>query len=246
MTFQDRSAATPANLTRVLTAILGVAVIRVMIVEDRAAVARQLARVLPTFEDLEVVGIFRGGQAAIDGAAGVQPDVVLLDLNLPDVDGIAVAKALKARPAKVEILIFTVLEDDDKVLEAIRSGASGYLLKGASADRVAEAIREVHAGGSVIQPALARRLIRQFVSPAPGAPPGGAPEAAGGERVLTDRELEILELIAKGMSNAEAAKALGLSPGTVRTHLEHIYAKLDVSNRTEAVTQGIRRGLIEP
>ncbi len=223
-----------------------------MIVEDRAAVARQLARVLPTFEDLEVVGIFRSGQAAIDGAAGVQPDVVLLDLNLPDVDGIAVAKALKARPTKVEILIFTVLEDDDKVLEAIRSGASGYLLKGASADRVAEAIREVHAGGSVIQPALARRLIRQFVGPAtPGArpgsvPPGGAPESATAERVLTDRELEILELIAKGMSNAEAATALGLSPGTVRTHLEHIYAKLDVSNRTEAVTQGIRRGLIEP
>jgi DNA-binding NarL/FixJ family response regulator len=104
-------------------------VIRVMIVEDRAPVARQLARVLPTFEDLEVVGIFRSGQAAIDGAAEARPDVVLLDLNLPDVDGIAVAKALKSRPPKVEILIFTVLEDDDKVLEAIRSGASGYLLR---------------------------------------------------------------------------------------------------------------------
>lgn len=213
-----------------------------MIVEDRAPLARQLARVLPTFDDLEVVGLFRSGQAAIDGAAAARPDVVLLDLNLPDVDGIAVAKALKAAPAKVEILIFTVLEDDDKVLEAIRSGASGYLLKGASADRVAEAIREVHAGGSVIQPALARRLIKQFLAPAAGSPPTPAVR----ERVLTDRELEILELIARGMSNAEAARALGLSPGTVRTHLEHIYAKLEVSNRTEAVTQGIRRGLIDP
>lgn len=216
-----------------------------MIVEDRAPLARQLARVLPTFEDLEVVGVFRTGQAAIDGAAAVRPDVVLLDLNLPDVDGIAVAKALKAAPAKVELLIFTVLEDDDKVLEAIRSGASGYLLKGASADRVAEAIREVHAGGSVIQPALARRLIRQFVPGQAPASPAGKAEAPPA-RVLTHRELEILELIAKGMSNAEAAKALGLSAGTVRTHLEHIYAKLEVSNRTEAVTQGIRRGLIEP
>jgi len=214
-----------------------------MIVEDRAPVARQLARVLPTFEDLEVVGVFRGGQSAIDGAAGVRPDVVLLDLNLPDVDGIAVAKALRTSLAKVEILIFTVLEEDDKVLEAIRSGASGYLLKGASAERVAEAIREVHAGGSVIQPALARRLIKQFVTPAQTAPESAAGHPA---RVLTARELEILELIAKGMSNAEAARILGLSPGTIRTHLEHIYAKLDVSNRTEAVTQGIRRGLIDP
>lgn len=222
-----------------------------MIVEDRAPLARQLARVLPTFDDLEVVGVFRGGQAAIDGAAGVRPDVVLLDLNLPDVDGIAVAKALRASLEKVEILIFTVLDEDDKVLEAIRSGASGYLLKGASADRVAEAIREVHAGGSVIQPALARRLIKQFVGPTAGtrAPGPGVEAGAGasaGERVLTARELEILELIARGMSNAEAAKVLGLSPGTIRTHLEHIYAKLEVSNRTEAVTQGIRRGLIDP
>ena len=214
-----------------------------MIVEDRATVARQLARVLPTFEDLEVVGIFRDGQSAIDGASDARPDVVLLDLNLPDVDGIAVARALKAGLGKLEILIFTVLEDDDKVLEAIRSGASGYLLKGASAERVAEAIREVHAGGSVIQPALARRLIKQFLGPGPAAPPAAPATPA---RVLTDRELEILELIARGMSNAEAARALGLQPGTVRTHLEHIYAKLEVSNRTEAVTQGIRRGLIEP
>jgi DNA-binding NarL/FixJ family response regulator len=116
---------------------------------------------------------------------------------------------------------------------------------------VAEAIREVNAGGSVIQPALARRLIKQFLGPglsppSPAAGPQPAAQAGAPPRILTDRELEILELIARGMSNAEAARALGLSPGTVRTHLEHIYAKLDVSNRTEAVTQGIRRGLIEP
>ncbi|MBI2896611.1 MAG: response regulator transcription factor [Deltaproteobacteria bacterium] len=215
-----------------------------MIVEDRASVARQLARVLPTFDGIEVAGTFRTGQSAVDGATGCGPDVILLDLNLPDLDGIAVAKAVRARLPRVEILIFTVLEDDEKVLEAIRSGASGYLLKGASAERVVEAIREVHGGGSVIQPALARRLIKQFL-------PAQAGEASAGDRVsqppppLTDRELEILELIAKGLSNAEAARALGLSPGTVRTHLEHIYEKLEVSNRTEAVTQGIRRGLIE-
>lgn len=217
-----------------------------MIVEDRASLARQLARVLPTFDGIEVVGTFRTGQSAVDGAAGASPDVILLDLNLPDLDGIAVAKAVRQRLERVEILIFTVLEDDVKVLEAIRSGASGYLLKGASAERVVEAIREVHGGGSVIQPALARRLIKQFLP----APDEGGDAAASG-RVseppppLTDREKEILELIAKGLSNAEAARALGLSAGTVRTHLEHIYEKLDVSNRTEAVTQGIRRGLIE-
>jgi DNA-binding NarL/FixJ family response regulator len=117
----------------------------------------------------------------------------------------------------------------------VRAGASGYLLKGTPAERVVEAVKEVHAGGSVVQPRLARRLLSHFHSAQhPDAP------------ALTPRETEILQLIAKGLSNRSAAETLGVSRATVRTHLEHIYAKLDVSNRTEAVTEAIRRGIIEP
>jgi len=132
------------------------------------------------------------------------------------------------------------------VIEAVKAGASGYLLKGASASKVVEAIREVHAGGSVIQPSLARRLLRHFHVPEdPKGPPAGPPLREEHTRPLTEREIEILRLIAKGLSNNEAAHVLDLSRATVRTHLEHIYEKLDVTNRVEAVTEGLRKGIIE-
>jgi DNA-binding NarL/FixJ family response regulator len=158
-----------------------------------------------------------------------------LDLGLPDIDGIEVTRRIKNDMPQVEILIFTIFDEEERVLEAVSAGASGYLLKGTPADRIVEAIGEVHDGGSVIQPRLARRLLRHFRTSKQQDGPS-----------LSPRETEILQLIAKGLSNPEAAQALGLSRATVRTHLEHIYAKLDVSNRTEAVTEAIRRGIIEP
>jgi DNA-binding NarL/FixJ family response regulator len=141
------------------------------------------------------------------------------------------------------------------VLEAVKAGASGYLLKGTPVDKIIEAIREVRAGGTVIQPSLARRLLRHFrVSPesvalAPTPPSARPPDALGGDggppvKPLSEREKEILQLIAKGVSNSEAAQVLSISKATIRTHLEHIYRKLEVTNRTEAVTEGIRKGII--
>ena len=139
------------------------------------------------------------------------------------------------------------------MIDAVKAGASGYLLKGATSDKIIEAIREVKAGGSVIQPNLARRLLRYFHVPEEGAPPEAPykpPLPAGNReepptRPLTEREIEILRLNAKGLSNNEAARVLTLSRATVRTHLEHIYEKLEVTNRVEAVTEGLRKGLIE-
>jgi len=137
------------------------------------------------------------------------------------------------------------------VIEAVKAGASGYLLKGASGEKVIDAIREVKAGGSVIQPNLARRLLRHFRVPEEsGTPPQPEPLPPGIReeppiRPLTVREVEILRLIAKGLTNNEAARVLGLTRATVRTHLEHIYDKLEVTNRVEAVTEGLRKGLIE-
>ncbi len=210
--------------------------IRLILVEDQATILQQQRRLLEAFEQVEVVGAARDGKSAVALILQERPDVVLLDLGLPDLDGIGVIRELRRAEVEVEILIYTIFDEEEKVLEAVRAGASGYLLKGTPAERVVDAVCEVHAGGSVIQPRLARRLLRHFQ----------AQDQEEGAPRLTPRETEILGLIARGLSNREAAEALGVSPATVRTHLEHIYAKLDVSNRTEAVTEAIRRGIIEP
>jgi DNA-binding NarL/FixJ family response regulator len=190
------------------------------------------------------------GETALDETPRCNPDVILLDLGLPRMSGIDVTREVKARWPVVEILIFTIFDEEEKVLEAIKAGASGYLLKGAPADKIIEAIRDVRAGGTVIQPSLARDLLKHFRAGAEAPPQASAaghapaaPEAA--MRPLSDREKEILQLIAKGISNSEAASILNLSKATIRTHLEHIYQKLEVTNRVEAVTEGIRKGLID-
>jgi len=209
--------------------------IRLVLVEDQPTILQQQKRLLLRHPELQVVGTARDGCGALELIAEHRPDVVLLDLGLPDIDGIEVTRRIKASMPEVEILIFTIFDEEVRVLEAVRAGASGYLLKGTPARRMVEAICEVHDGGSVIQPRLARRLLRHF-------------QTARGQDVpqLTPRETEILLLIAKGLSNRAAAEALTVSPATVRTHLEHIYAKLEVSNRTEAVTEAIRMGIIDP
>jgi DNA-binding NarL/FixJ family response regulator len=209
--------------------------IRLIIVEDQPTILQKQRRLLEGYEELSVVGSARDGAGALALISQARPDVVLLDLGLPDMDGIQVIQRARQLNPRIEILIYTIFDEEERVLEAVRAGASGYLLKGTPAERVVEAVKEVHAGGSVVQPRLARRLLSHFHSAQhPDAP------------ALTPRETEILQLIAKGLSNRSAAETLGVSRATVRTHLEHIYAKLDVSNRTEAVTEAIRRGIIEP
>ena len=211
--------------------------IRVLVVEDEERIRKTLVRLLEERQDILVTGAISSGPEAVSAALEGKVDILLLDLGLPGMDGIEVTQRIKDEKPDIEILIFTVFDDEDKVLDAIRAGAAGYLLKGASTDRIADAIREVHAGGSVVQPRLARRLLNLF---------RGTGQPQERERnPLSNRETEILELIAKGLSNGEVAEALGISRSTVRTHLEHIYQKLDVTNRTEAVTEGIRKGLID-
>ncbi|RMG17083.1 MAG: DNA-binding response regulator [Deltaproteobacteria bacterium] len=223
--------------------------IRVMVVEDQPKILKNQLKLLSTFpEEIEVVGTAPSGETALEMLEELDPapEVLLLDLGLPGIDGIEVTRRVKSRWEAMEILIFTIFDEEDRVLDAIKAGASGYLLKGTEADRIVEAIKEVHAGGSVIQPSLARRLLRHFRVTPEDSQVGPAPDALEEEPVqLTDREIEILQLIAKGLSNSEAAKVLEVSKATVRTHLEHIYQKLDVTNRVEAVTEGIRKGLID-
>jgi DNA-binding NarL/FixJ family response regulator len=235
--------------------------IRVFVVEDQTRILKNQLRLLEGHQDIEIVGTALSGEAALEEVARANPDVLLLDLGLPRMSGIDVTRHVKAQWPQVEILIFTIFDEEDKVLEAVKAGASGYLLKGTPADKIIEAIKEVRAGGTVIQPSLARRLLRHFrvepdpspvptepLAPAPSTPE--PPPAAISEaeeplsKPLSNRETELLQLIAKGVSNSEAARLLNLSKATIRTHLEHIYRKLEVTNRVEAVTEGIRKGLI--
>jgi DNA-binding NarL/FixJ family response regulator len=222
--------------------------IKVMVVEDQPQILKSLLKLLDESPELEVIGSALSGETALAELNKARPDVILQDLGLPRMSGIEVTREVKKRWPTVEVLVFTVFDEEEKVIEAVKAGASGYLLKGASASKVVEAIREVHAGGSVIQPTLARRLLRHFHVPEdPQSPPGPAVRLREEPptRPLSEREIEILRLIAKGLSNNEAAHVLGLSRATVRTHLEHIYEKLDVTNRVEAVTEGLRKGIIE-
>lgn len=221
--------------------------IRVFIVEDQPKILKNQLKLLEASHELEIVGTALSGEAALDEVIRLKPQVLLLDLGLPRMSGIDVTRAVKAATPEVEILIFTIFDEEDKVLEAVQAGASGYLLKGTPAGKMIEAIREVCGGGTVIQPNLARRLLKHFrvgvtAAPAPAAQ-HLAPEPEG--KKLSAREGEILGLIAKGVSNSEAAQLLGISKATIRTHLEHIYRKLEVTNRVEAVTEGLRKGLIQ-
>jgi DNA-binding NarL/FixJ family response regulator len=217
--------------------------IKVLVVEDQPPVLKNQLKILQEAPEIEVVGTALSGEAALLLLQKQQPDVVLQDLGLPRMSGIEVTREVKKRWPGVEVLIFTIFDEEEKVIDAVKAGASGYLLKGASSGKILDAIREVKAGGSVIQPSLARRLLRHFHVPESEGKPGLREEPP--TRPLTEREVEILRLIAKGLSNNEAAGVLGLSRATVRTHLEHIYDKLDVTNRVEAVTEGLRKGLIE-
>ncbi|PTL85408.1 response regulator transcription factor [Vitiosangium sp. GDMCC 1.1324] len=243
--------------------------IRVFVVEDQTRILKNQLRLLESHQDIEIVGTALSGEAALEDVPRTNPEVLLLDLGLPRMSGIDVTRQVKAQWPKVEILIFTIFDEEDKVLEAVKAGASGYLLKGTPADKIIEAIKEVRAGGTVIQPSLARRLLRHFrvepdaspipteplapVSAAPAVPetpepPPATPASDASEepllKPLSNRETELLQLIAKGVSNSEAARLLNLSKATIRTHLEHIYRKLEVTNRVEAVTEGIRKGII--
>ena len=230
--------------------------IKVMVVEDQPQILKQQLKILQAAPKIEVVGTALSGEAALDWLSanenrGRMPDVLLEDLGLPRMTGIEVTREVKKRFPEIEVLIFTIFDEEEAVIDAVKAGAAGYLLKGATAEKILEAIHEVHAGGTIIQPNLARRLLQHFKVPESAdaaveekpLPPGNRVEPE--TRPLTPREIEILRLVAKGLSNNEAAGVLELSRATVRTHLEHIYEKLEVSNRVEAVTEGLRKGLIE-
>lgn len=226
--------------------------VRVLVVDDQALVRRGFGMILGSEPDIEVVGEASDGRAALDAAAALAPDVVLMDVRMPEMDGIEATARLSATPGVdgPKVLILTTFDLDDYVYAALRAGASGFLLKDAPPEELVHAVRVVADGDALIAPSVTRRLIEQFASALP-APDGAA--ATGGDAPvddrlteLTDREVEVLEQLAQGRSNAEIAAALFVGETTVKTHVGRILMKLGLRDRVQAVVFAYESGLVRP
>jgi len=210
--------------------------ILVLVADDHAAFRAGLAALLETADDVDLVGEAASGDEAVAAVASRHPDVVLMDVNMPGLDGIEATRRIVDAAPHVAILVLTMHDDDETVFAAVRAGARGYLLKGAQRAELIRAVHAVAAGDAIFGPGVARRLVDFFARPAPRPDPEAFPE-------LTEREREILELIARGRSNAEITSSLVLSPKTVRNHVSNIFAKLQVRDRAEAIVRAREAGL---
>ncbi len=214
--------------------------VRVLIADDQSLVRAGFRLVLENHPDLEVVGEASNGHEAIHSAGRLKPDVVLMDIRMPELDGIAATRRITdATPARV--LVLTTYDLDEYVYDALQAGASGFLLKDTPPDQLADGIRSVAAGEALLAPTVTRRLIEEFarIGPAQRARPPELDE-------LTARELEVLRLMARGMSNAEIAAALFLGDTTVKTHVAHVLSKLGLRDRVQAVVLAYESGLVTP
>jgi DNA-binding NarL/FixJ family response regulator len=213
--------------------------IRVLLVDDHGIVRRGMRAYLELLDDMEIVGEAGDGQQALDRIAllepeGRLPDVVLMDLLMPRMDGIAATAAIKERYPAIEVVALTSFIEEEKVHAALQAGAAGYLLKDAEADEVASAIRAAHRGEVHLDPAVAKRLMQALRAPKPR-------EAV---EPLTEREREVLVLVAQGRANKEIGRQLGISERTARTHVSNILGKLGLASRTQAALYAVREGLV--
>jgi NarL family two-component system response regulator LiaR len=211
-------------------------IIRIIIADDHPVVRDGLAAMLSTQPDFDVVAQAASGQEAIDKAGSYRPDIILLDLEMPNMDGVETLRHLRNHLPDIQVLVFTAFDTDERILSAVQAGAKGYLLKGAPRDELFQAIRVVSEGGSLLQPVIASKLLKHISQPSETS--HNFPEA------LTERESEVLNLLAKGMTNKEIAETLVITERTVKFHVSAILTKLGASNRTEAVTIAAQQNLI--
>jgi DNA-binding NarL/FixJ family response regulator len=210
--------------------------IRVVVVDDQDMVRAGIAALLGAHEDIEVVGEAADGAAALAEVARTGPDVVVMDIRMPGMDGLTATRELAGGP---RVLVLTTFDADENIYRALRAGASGFLLKGARPAELAEAIRIVAAGDALLAPSVTRRLVEHVVSAGLAVPARGTPE-------LTPREREVLVLVARGLSNAEIADRLVLAEQTVKTHVSHVFTKLGLRDRAQAVVHAYETGLVRP
>jgi two-component system nitrate/nitrite response regulator NarL len=209
--------------------------IRILLADDHALFRRGLASLLAHRDDLEVVGEAGSGDEAIERARELMPDVILMDVRMPGINGLEATRRLKEEMPYVKIVILTVSEDEEDLFAALKSGAQGYLLKNIDPDELIANVHQVQRGEAPLAPSMATKILREFSGPA--AKPGP---------VLTQRERQVLELVARGDANKEIARALGISENTVKNHLRNILEKLHLQNRVQAVMYALREGLITP
>lgn len=205
--------------------------IRVMLVDDHAMVRRGLATFLKVFDDLKLVGEAENGKAAIQLAAEVMPNVILMDMSMPEMDGASATHAIRKQFPQIQVIALTSFKEGKVIKKALEAGAIGYLLKDVSADDLVWAIRAAHAGRATLSPEAAQSLVETAnLPPAPGLD-------------LTEREREVLALMIEGLNNTQIAGRLTVSPSTIKSHVSNILAKLGVASRTEAVTLALRHGI---
>ncbi len=215
--------------------------VRVVIADDQGMVRSGFTTLLNSEPDIEVIGEAVNGQEAIVRAAQLRPDVMLMDVRMPVLDGLQATREITAMPGAPRVLVLTTFDLDDYVYQALRWGASGFLLKDASARELAEAVRIVAAGDALLSPGVTRRLIAEFARM--GAPRGPSRDSMDG---LTERECEVLALVARGLSNAEIAGHLIVAEQTIKTHVSRILMKLGLRDRTQAVVLAYETGLVQP
>ncbi len=204
-----------------------------MVVDDHAVVRSGLNAFLSSYDDLQMAGTAKSGEEAVQLCEALKPDVVLMDLIMPGMDGVAATKAIRTLLPKTQVIILTSFKEDTMIQKAIQAGAIGYLLKDVQADEIAEAIRLVNAGQSILSPEATQALMRV----------ANQPRKLGYD--LSDRELEVLALMVKGLNNTEIAERLVVSLSTIKHHVSHILSKLDATNRSEAVALAVQNHLVE-
>ncbi len=217
--------------------------VRVLLVDDHHLVIEGLRAVLSTDPMLEVIGEARTGREAVSQAERLRPDIILMDIRMPDMDGISATRQVKELVPTTSVIMLTMYENPDYLFEAVKAGASGYVLKDVAGPDLLAAIHTVAGGGSLLNQEVVGRFLRRLAAEAEHASMAPVSIGQGPER-LTPRELEVLRLIAAGLSNKEIAARLEVSVATVKTHLEHILQKLKVSDRTQAAVQAVTRGLL--
>ena len=216
--------------------------VKVLLADDQALVRSGFRMILEARQEIEVVGEAEDGLEAIEATRRLLPDVILMDVRMPNLDGVEATRRLVARGTESRILILTTFDLDEYVYEAIRAGASGFLLKDVRPQELVDAIHVVAKGDALLAPSVTRRLLDRFAEQAPQDDPKPPPELES----LTERELEVLKLVAKGWSNAELAEGLFLSETTVKTHVSSVLRKLGLRDRVQAVVMAYEAGLVRP
>lgn len=210
--------------------------ITILVADDHPVVRDGLVAILSTQPDFEVVGEANNGRETLELAPRLKPDVILLDLEMPEIDGVETIQRLRQVCPQARVIVFTAFDTDERILGAVQAGAQGYLLKGVPREEIFTAVRVVHSGGSLLQPIVASKLLRQVSQEKDPTPPNDP---------LTPRELDVLVLLAQGLQNKEIAMKLVISERTVKFHVSSILSKLGAGNRTEAVTLAAQQGIID-